>query len=267
MACHIGPFTSTLPHIQETWATKVARAGDRVASLRSNATNFSNPVRYPNPLQLNPVFPASVAAVDCGGQHEFRGPLLPASPVFPRFATALMGQANSETAYIPASSSWRSNCGFTATQVARMAAVNVAVSNVNLSPVFFESSPVSFTASGLVANQYGNNEYAETVAQSGAGFGAEWDTIHVQVRVTGFEDVVDPLATPLASVVVNARFVVAVNLFASFNGSRVFRGGQIGFPYAASATVTLNETEASAFFDGTPLSLAGGAIVVTAVGT
>jgi hypothetical protein len=262
-AMRMGPFQQTMPHLQETWATKQGRAGDRVASLRSSATNFSSAAIFESPLQLNPRFFRSVAWADVGGHSEFNtSGLAPGTAPLRRFAMSLMGQPSSDIAFIPASSSWRSNCGFTAAQVRRMAAVDVSVTDVSLL-----DTPVSLEASGLVANEYGNNECVGTVAQAGAAFGGDWDTIHVQVRVSGFEDVVDTPATPLSDVVVNTRFVVTVDLFASLGGSRVFRFGQIGFPYAASATVTLTEAEASAFFDGSPLSLADGAIVVTAVGT
>jgi hypothetical protein len=257
-AMRMGPFQKAMPHLQETWATKQGRAGDRVASLRSNATNFSNALIFSNPNQLYGQF-HSVAWADVGGHAEFHTTGLgPGSPPLKRFAMSLMGQPSSDIAFIPASSSWRSNCGFTAAQVRRMAAVDVSVTNV---------SYFNVAASGLVANQYGNNEYAAAVAQAGSTFGAEWDTVHVQVKVSGFEDVVDTPATPLSAVVVNTRFVVTVELFASYQGNRVFRFNLAGFPIADGATVTLTEAEASAFFDGAPLSLAGGAIVVTAVGT
>ena len=268
-AMRMGPFQQAMPHLQETWATKQGRAGDRVASLRSNATNFSNAAHFESPMQLNPRLFRSVAWADVGGHAEFHTTGLgPGSPPLKRFAMSLMGQPSSDIAFIPASSSWRSNCGFTAAQVRRMAAVDVSVTNVDLNPSPIYQALVSFQLPGLVANQYGNNEYAGTANESGSAFGAEWDTVHVQVRVSGFEDVVDTPATPLPDVVVNTRFVVTVELFATYGGNRVLWFNQPGgFPFAASATVTLTEAEASAFFDGSPLSLAGGAIVVTAVGT
>lgn len=238
MACRIGPFLSVASHMQELWSTKSARAGTRVASLRSIATNFSQPMATGgfliSPQRGNA---QGVADVDCGGHAEFSRSS--------RFAVSLAGQPDPDIAYVAASPAWRGNCGFTEQQLQRMSLLRIAVSSVF-------GADVSFSCD-IAATVYGNNEYAGSTPQSSDA----WDTLHVQVRVSGYEDVDDYSATPIGNVVVRSRVVVTVSVFASLGG---IKGGQ------SSASVTLNESEANAFFGGGSISLAGGSITVTPVG-
>jgi hypothetical protein len=118
----------------------------------------------------------------------------------------------------------------------------------------------TFQKNNIVSNLYGNNEYAATVSDN-AQF---WDTLHVAVRITGLEDVVNPFASPLAEVQPRTQFTVAVNVFGSKDGTR--STGSFGLPMAASATKTLTENEAVAFFEGAPIALAAGKVSITAVG-
>jgi hypothetical protein len=257
MACKFGPFENTEHHVLETTSSKLARAGDRVASLRSNSSNFSSPAN----------FLATVAQVDCGGHSEFLlSFLLVQQYAFVAggenlclFTPSLVGQPNSDTAYVACSNSWRSNCGFSFAHALKTSAINVQVSDWDLHPDF-PVRAATFQKNNIVSNLYGNNEYAATVSDD-AQF---WDTLHVAVRITGLEDVVNPFVSPLAEVQPRTQFTVAVNVFGSKDGTR--STGFFGFPMAASATKTLTENEAVAFFEGAPIALADGKVSITAVG-
>lgn len=259
--CHIGPFYFAEPSTQETLQTKQARAATRIASLRSNSTNFFTPALFSSSsLDYLDVFPWSVSWADCAGHSELLAHL-PASPVPYRFAPSVYGQPNSDIAYVPVSKQWRSSCGFTQQQATRMSAVSVSFNNVRIyngSGLF--DAFLSATATNMVADTYGNNEYASTVSQAGtASLAGEYDTVHVQVTVQGKENVYAPRHFPLSGVQVTHSFVVSVSLFLSIGGQPLDRRF-VGY----SATKTLNESEAIAFFDGG--SLAVGGATVTAVG-
>jgi len=249
--CHIGPFYFAGPSTQETSQAKQARAGDRIASLRSNSSSFSTPLLFPISAAGNPTFPSSAAASDCAGHSELLSHDI-GSPTPYRFAPSVYGQPNSDIAYVPVSKEWRSSCGFTQQQVTRMSAVDVSFNNV--------LSGLSATATNMVADTYGNNEYASTISQAGtAGFAGKYDTVHVQVTVQGKENVYAPRHFPLSGVQVTHSFVVSVSLFLSIGGQPL--GGRfVGY----SATKTLNESEAIAFFNGAALTV--GRATVTAVG-
>jgi hypothetical protein len=258
--CHIGPFYFSEPSIQETLQTKQARPGDRIASLRSNSSSFSTPLLFPFSAARNPTFPSSAAASDCAGHSELLSHGIGSPPPY-RFAPSVYGQPNSDIAYVPVSKEWRSSCGFTQQQASQMAAIDVSFSGVQvfsaqgLFPVY-----VSASAQSLVADTYGNNEYATTIAQSGTAFIiGDWDAVHVQVTVQGKENVYAPRHFPLSGVQVTHSFVVSVSLFLSIGGQPLDRRF-VGY----SATKTLNESEAIAFFDGG--SLAVGGATITAVG-
>lgn len=257
MACKIGPFANTEHHVLETTYSKTTRAGDRVASLRSNSSNFSSPAN----------FFSTVAQVDCGGHAEFLQSFLLSYPYgyvdgpgnLCLFTPSLAGQPNSETAYVACSNSWRSNCGFSFAHALKTSAISVQVTDWDLHPGF-PVRTATFQKSNIVSNLYGNNEYAATVSDD-AQF---WDTLHVAARITGLEDVVDPFASPLSAVQPRTRFTVSVNVFGSKDGQRSI--GFFGFGLVASATKTLTESEAIAFFEGAPLSLVDGKVSITAVG-
>jgi hypothetical protein len=251
--CHIGPFYFAEPSTQETLQTKQARAGDRIASLRSNSSSFSTPLLFPILVARNPTFPSSAAASDCAGHSELLSHDGIGSPPPYRFAPSVYGQPNSDIAYVPVSKQWRSSCGFTQQQATRMSAVNVSFNNVS---GLFDA----FTATNMVADTYGNNEYASTVSQAGtAGFAGKYDTLHVQVTVQGKENVYAPRHFPLSGVQVTHSFVVSVSVFPSIGGQPLDRRF-----VRYSATRTLNESEAITFFNGG--SLAVGVATVTAVG-
>jgi hypothetical protein len=258
--CHIGPFYFAEPSTQETLQTKQARAGDRIASLRSNSSSFSTPLLFPFLAARNPTFPSSAAASDCAGHSELLSHGIGSPPPY-RFAPSVYGQPNSDIAYVPVSKQWRSSCGFTQQQATRMSAVNVSFDNVliyNGSGLF--DAFLSATATNMVADTYGNNEYASTISQAGtASLAGEYDTVHVQVTVQGKENVYAPRHFPLSGVQVTHSFVVSVSLFLSIGGQPLDRRF-VGY----SATRTLNESEAIAFFNGE--SLAVGGATVTAVG-
>lgn len=262
--CHIGPFYFSEMHIQETLETKQARAGDRVGSLRSNSSNFATPVLFPFlGLRNNPKWPSSAAASDCAGHTEFLSPQFWFSPPSYKFAPSLHGQPNSDTAYVPVSKQWRSSCGFTAEQVTRMSAVDVVFDNVQVrrgAVMSGHGAVMSVSAQSVLANTYGNNEYITTVPQAGIASFYAYDTVHIQVTVEGKETVLEPRRFPLSEVQVDHRFVVSVSLFLSHGGQALDRHF-----FGYSATRTLNQTEAIAFFDGNPLTVGGA--TVTAVGS
>jgi hypothetical protein len=253
MACKIGPFEKTEHHVLERTAIKKTRAGDRVASLRSKSSNFSRPVN----------FFSTAAQVDCGGHVEFlstySGPMC-------LFAPSLAGQPDSETAYVACSDSWRSNCGFSLEHALKTSKISVQATDWDLHPVFFIDIPATFQKD-IVSNLYGNNEYAVKFADTPIIYGIErdyWDHLHVAVEIAGFEDVVDPFASPLSAVQPRTQFTVKITVFASKNGERVI--SFLGFSLAASATKTLTEEEAVGFFEGSPITLADGKVSITAIG-
>lgn len=260
MACHFGPFLETLPHIQERWSVKSARAGTRVASLRSRSTNFTQPMAT-NASFGSIVRKEGVADVDCGGHAEFYRSS--------RFAVSLAGQPDADIAFVPQSTSYRSNCGFTTEQNARLASLEISANDLEIYNLFggFWLAEVSFNSTECQSSSYGNNEYTGTIAQSGEVFGTEWDSLLVTARITGFEDVEDFAATPISAVVVNTRFIVTVSVCALAEGERTRQFDSISFPWIERAfTRTLTQEEADAFFDGNPIEMADGAITVTAVG-
>lgn len=257
MACRLDAFALSVPHAQDTLATRVARAGTRVASLRSNATNFSQPLAFGG--QFIEGFRGNtqgMATVDCGAHNEFVNSS--------RFAVSLAGQPNADTAYVPASGSWQSNCGFTAAQVEKMSALTVDLNNLGFTannPFGGFQPPVniSLTFGSVQSMGLGNNEYVGVANSPDENF----EKFHVWVSVAGFEDVADYNATPLSAVQVTHRFVVTVSVYAEgeFWGDSTFR--RLG---SVTLSKTLNETEAIAFFDGGSITLGSGSVTLTPSG-
>jgi hypothetical protein len=258
MACRIGPFEKTEHHVLETTYSKKTRDGDRVASLRSKASNFSSPAH----------FLATTAQVDCGGHSEFltvRASPPTADDSVCLFAPSLAGQPDADTAYVACSDSWRSNCGFSLAHARKTSAIRVQAERWNVLPDFFVVRIATFDIS-MESDSYGNNEYAGeigNVPRDGLEVRDWWDTLHVAARITGFEDVEDPFDSPLSAVRPRTQFTVTVTVFASKEGERASVDGVV---VGASATKTLTEEEAVAFFEGSPIALADGTVSITAVG-
>jgi hypothetical protein len=255
MSCRIGPLLSVSPHMQERSADKLPLAGTRVASLRSKATNFSQP------MATGGNGSSGVANCDCGGHAEFSQSN--------RFAISLAGQPDADTAYVTAGGSARGNCGFTGEHLTKLSSVAVTASNVNLVPdgrvIWFFQANTSFTKT-IASDSYGNNEYTGVANVPGEGAGREWDSVHVQVRITGEETVDNFSATPIESVVARFKCTVLVTMFAAKNGEKVMWDSR---PLSSSASKTLTEAEAVDFFNGEAISLTaqyGEAITVTASG-
>lgn len=258
MACKIGPFEKAEPHVLETTDSKKTRAGDRVASLRSKASNFSSPAH----------FRATTARVDCGGHSEFLGDIatnpLPFFAVC-LFAPSLAGQPDADTAYVACSDSWRSNCGFSLAHARKASAIRVQATRLAVLPPFFGMRVATFDIS-IESNSYGNNEYAGSAGNApidGIEVSDYWDTIHAAARITGFEDVEDPFDSPLSAVRLRTRFTVTVTVFATKEGERAV---PFGSAVGTSVTKTLTEEEAIAFFEGASITLADGTVSITAVG-
>jgi hypothetical protein len=260
MACKIGPFEKAEPHVLETTDSKKARAGDRVASLRSKASNFSSPAH----------FRATTARVDCGGHSEFLGDRITFGIPLPfvavcLFAPSLAGQPDADTAYVACSDSWRSNCGFSLAHARKASAIRVQATRLAVLPPFFSMRVATFDIS-MESNSYGNNEYAGTAGnepRDGIEVRDYWDTIHAAAQITGFEDVEDPFDSPLSAVRPRTRFTVTVTVFASKEGERA---APFGSAVGTSVSKTLTEQEAVAFFEGGTISLADGTLSITAVG-
>lgn len=256
MACHVGPFLSTSPHMQERFADKLSRAGTRVASLRSRATNFSQPMAAGGALiSAATNNNQGVADIDCGGHPEFSASS--------RFAVSLAGQPEPDVAYVASSNETRGNCGFTQQHLTNLSQVTVTA-NVNFFPDFYGASPASFTKT-IPSDAYGNNEYAGVANASGETdlLGLTWDSVAVQCRITGYENVDDYAATPIQNVLVRFVLRIEVSIFPINGGNKITIPA---FPVGASASKNLTEAEAEDFFNGGTVSLADGAITVTPAG-
>lgn len=255
MACRIGPFPISTAHVQDTLQTRVARAGTRVASLRSSATNFSQPLafggQFINAARGNQ---QGMATVDCGAHNEFVNSS--------RFAVSLAGQPDADTAYVPASRNWQSNCGFTAAQVQKMSSLTVQLNNLTFPKNLpgSSSNPHSFSLSfgTLQSLDLGNNEYVAFVNNPSADI----ERLHIWLSIVGLEDVADYQATPLSAVQVSHRFQVLISVYgegeAWFNATQK-RIGRVDL------SQNLTESEAIDLFNGDPVTVQS-TVTITASG-
>lgn len=246
----LGWFTASQHALMETTSQRASHAADRVGYSLSRAGRFFAPAAT---IGINGADPSAIPSADACGHREFSVGINTDIPgerpevylkVESRFPVWLAGQPDSDVAWIPQSASWRANCAFTKEQNTRMSVLKAEVSELRGG---LTADSITFTIDELHCTEYGNNEYAG---------------VHDEEFVTTFPNL--KRARLFAQVRSTASgFYAQVDAFTAENGGlgRVFRD---------VAIKSMTESEATEFFDGTPISLGfgrGGTVTLTAIGS
>lgn len=222
ICCHPTVFSTSTPFVMERSDVRHARTGTRIGSRRSRATLFATP--QPN------------SVTDSAGHPESHN-----------FAVAVAGQPDHDVAWVPQSTTWRANCGFTEAQNVKTSKLSVVGENlffrsevITTQFGYVEHGPFSVSVDELSCTSYGNNEYFGHTDDDPGFPQSPQNGIDALVMISGREFESGGLMTLRYDVVV----AFAARLANGFNEL-----------VGTNLRKTLTEAEADAFFSGTPLEI------------